>query len=120
MKSEKNTSRRVFLRRLLGVGAAGLGVGALVSACGGGSEETAAALCADLSELTEQQIAVRESFDYVSETPNPEERCGNCQFYVPAEGGESCGGCQLFAGQVAAEGYCTSWVPRTGAAGAGV
>ncbi len=118
MSSKKSTSRRTFLRGLLSAGAAGLGVGALVSACGGGSEKVIATPCADLSDLTEQQIAVRENFDYVSETPYPEKRCDNCQFYVPAKAGESCGGCQLFAGPVAAEGYCTSWVQRTGAAGA--
>lgn len=120
MNNKKNTSRRTFLRRLLGLGAVGFGAGALVSACGDGSEEAAMTTpCTDLSDLTEQQITLRENLEYVSETPIPEKRCDNCQFYIPAEAGESCGGCQLFAGAVAAGGYCTSWVQRTGAAGAG-
>lgn len=116
MQNEKKTSRRAFVQRLLGVGAASLGAGVLLSACGGGSNqeeqggETAAACTPDLSGLTAQEKALRENFEYVSDSPYPDKTCSNCQFYTAPKAGATCGGCQLFPGPVAAKGYCNSWV----------
>lgn len=105
------TSRRQFL---VATGAA-LGLGPLLAACGGGSGDVVAAECAGYDVLTPQDLQARAGLNYVDNTPIPEQRCDNCQFYVQPTGGSPCGGCQLFAGPVAPGGYCISWVPAPAA-----
>ena len=134
MNSDNNdrVSRRRFLQS---VGIAGV-VGAsssFLAACGGSddsgsgesessssgssSSQTASADCSDLSSLSDAQKKQREqmvsSLKYVEETPNEKQNCANCQLYVKGEYGEGCGGCQLFPGPVAANGYCNSWAPAS-------
>jgi len=54
-----------------------------------------------------------ESLQYTHQTPKPEQRCDNCQFYQADRGGEGVGGCQLFQqGLVKAGGWCASYVKR--------
>ena len=55
---------------------------------------------------------MRNTLNYVSESPIPDQLCSNCQFYNEPETGEVCGGCQLFAGPVHPDGYCTSWAAQ--------
>lgn len=101
-----STSRRRFLAATAGA----LGLAPVLAACGGGSGVEAAS-CDGYDALTPQDLQARAALQYVDNTPIPAQRCDNCQFYVPAEGGASpCGGCQLFAGPVAPAGYCVSWV----------
>ena len=113
---DKKATRRAFLRRALSFGAASVGAGTLLAACGGeqeggaAGEEDALAACNDVSGLSEEEKQVRQNFEYVNETPYPEKRCNNCQFYQQPEGGTVCGGCQLFAGPVSPQGYCNSWI----------
>lgn len=114
-------SRRDFLGRFAVLGAAGLGATSLLAACGGGEQAPAtdgaapsgdgvvAAQCEGYDALTEQDLQTRQTLGYVDESPNPEQLCSNCRFYNQPEGGSPCGGCQLFQGPVAPEGYCTSW-----------
>jgi hypothetical protein len=134
MSTESNdrVSRRRFLQS---VGIAGV-VGAsstLLAACGGSDDSggsssgsssssssgsaSASGNCSDLSSLSDAQKKQRsqmvKSLQYVEETPQPDKNCANCQLYIESEYGEGCGGCQLFPGPVAANGYCNSWAPAS-------
>jgi len=66
--------------------------------------------CADLSELTPEEIEDRKSYNYVKETPFPEKKCINCELWLEPEEESPCGGCGLFEGPVHANGYCDEWV----------
>jgi hypothetical protein len=137
MSSSDNdrVSRRRFLQSVGIAGVVGAG-SSLLAACGGGSSDssgsgssasdsdggtggttTASADCSDLSDLSDAQKKQRDqmvnSLQYVEETPNPEKNCANCSLYIKSEYGEGCGGCQLFPGPVAANGYCNSWAPAS-------
>jgi High potential iron-sulfur protein len=117
-------SRRDFLKRLSAAGALGLGAGTVLSACGGGetAEQTAAAPaapapaaaasgCMDTSGLTEQEVGMRGSLQYVDVSPQEGKDCANCSLYLAAAEGAACGGCNLLKGPIAAEGFCISWAP---------
>lgn len=108
--NETNSSRRIFLRRVLSVGAAGMAAAGVLAGCGdgGGGEETAQAC--DTSGLSEQEMARREALKYVSQTPKPNQRCDNCQFWQPDQVEGTCGGCQILPGPVHPAGWCSSWV----------
>lgn len=116
MKDREQLSRRDFVRKLSVFGVAGLGAGSILKACGNGEDEPAADAddpCADVSGLSEQEIQEREDiYEYVAETPNPDERCDNCQFWQPDRFGEECGGCELFAGPVHPGGWCNTWAEQ--------
>lgn len=141
-QSNSEESSRVTRRRFLqSLGVAGLAgaSGTLLSACGGsgdsggsetqsggsetqsGGTTTASADCTDLSALSDAQKQQRQqmvnSLNYVEETPNENQYCANCQLYQSPEQeettGSECGGCQLFPGAVTANGYCTSWAPKS-------
>ena len=115
-------SRRAFLERATALGAV-LGLPSLLTACGGEGGETSgetaaaedvqASECAGYDTLTEAQLQTRQALGYVDDSPYPVQLCNNCQFYNQPEGDSPCGGCQLFAGPVAPEGYCNSWVAAT-------
>jgi hypothetical protein len=128
-------SRRRFLQSVGVAGVVGAG-SSLLAACGGGSSDsgssssssggesssgggtkTASADCSDVSSLSDAQKKQRsqmvESLQYVEETPNAEKNCANCSLYIEGDYGEGCGGCQLFPGAVAANGYCNSWAPAS-------
>lgn len=122
----KAHSRRDFLKRVSAAGALGLGAGTVLTACGGGesaepaaeapaAEAPAAAPaaegCMDVSGLTEQEVAMRNSLQYVDVTPDPEKNCLNCSLWLPQEEGAACGGCNLLKGPIAPNGYCISWAP---------
>ncbi|NBC18088.1 MAG: hypothetical protein GVY18_12325 [Bacteroidetes bacterium] len=120
-------SRRAFLGRFAALGAAGLGLSSAVAACGGGEDggqqapaatesapagdgdQVVAADCEGFDALTDQDLQMRETLQYADESPNPEQLCNNCRFYNEPADGEVCGGCQLFKGPVAPEGWCSSW-----------
>jgi len=64
-------------------------------------------------DLTEADINMRQSLEYVPETPNEEQRCSNCRFWQPEKFEGECGGCQLLAkGAVNPNGWCRSWVTQ--------
>lgn len=64
----------------------------------------------DVSKLPEVEMTKRNALGYIDKTTIPEKTCANCSQYQ-ADNGAGCPGCALFAGPVAAEGYCNSWVP---------
>jgi hypothetical protein len=55
---------------------------------------------------------MRQTLQYVEESPDPEKLCSNCQLYVAPEEGAACGGCQIIKGPIAPGGYCTSWAQK--------
>ena len=128
MKDETHVSRRNFIQRLSLLGSAG----AFLAACGGDEAQSttdpaaapgdaatstaAADPCDDLSALSEadrqQAVQMRQTLGYVSETPDEDKRCDNCQFWQVPEGTAPCGGCQLIKGPIHPAGYCNSWAAR--------
>lgn len=68
--------------------------------------------CTDTAGLSEQQIKVRESLNYVDETPKPEQLCSNCQLYKEPEKPGTCGGCQTVPGPIHPDGWCSAWVKK--------
>lgn len=119
-KNEKENPRRTFIRnayRACGLLAAGA---IAFTGCGKKEEKKEDATttlnpedpCGDLSNVSEEDIAVREKFGYVKESPLPDNQCLNCNLYLPPKSGEPCGGCMLFKGPVYAEAYCTYWAPK--------
>lgn len=96
-------------RQFLAASAAALGLSPLLSACGGGGAVDSTA-CEGYDALTPEQLAMREQFEYVDDSPRMALNCANCSLYVPAEPTASCGACNLFAGPVAPGGYCTGWI----------
>jgi hypothetical protein len=129
MSTESNdrVSRRRFLQSVGIAGVVGAS-GTLLAACGGsddsgsdsgsgGGSASASGSCSDLSSLSDAQKKQRsqmvESLQYVEETPQPDKNCANCSLYIQGDYGEGCGGCQLFPGPVAANGYCNSWAPAS-------
>lgn len=115
MSKDNSISRKAFLGKLSMLGLAGAGAGVFLKGCGNGEEagEAAADPCADLSGLSESDIQLRETLQYVAETPNPGERCDNCEYWIEDQHGPQCGGCTLFAGPVHPGGHCVSWVPQS-------
>ncbi len=112
MSKDNSLSRKAFLGKLSMLGLAGAGAGVFLKGCGNG-EEAVDDPCADLSGLSESDIQLRETLEYTAETPIPDERCDNCEYWVADEHGPQCGGCTLFAGPVHPAGWCNSWVPMS-------
>jgi hypothetical protein len=110
MSEPRKLDRRTFIQSLAAV----FGAGAVLSACGGRDDAPATAgtdPCDDVSGLTEDQIQTREGFDYVGQTPYPEQRCDNCHLWVEPAANQVCGGCTIIAGPINPAGWCTAWVP---------
>ena len=103
-------SSPVSRRRFLATSAGALGLGSVLAACGGGGGGVAAAECEGYDALSAADLQQRAALAYVDNSGVIGKKCNNCSFYVVPEGGSACGGCQLFAGPVAPEGYCTGWV----------
>ena len=95
-------------RRFLASTAALVGLAPLASACG---EAATAATCPGYDALTPQDLQSRAALQYADQSPKPAELCTNCRFYNAPAGGSPCGGCQLFQGPVAPQGWCKSWAP---------
>jgi hypothetical protein len=120
-------SRKEFLQRLALFGLGAAGASAVLTACGGGGNETAskpaaqaapqaaapaADPCGNLEGLTEAEVNMRGTFKYVAMSPEAEKHCANCALYiVPAEGAE-CGGCQIIKGSINPKGWCMQWVAK--------
>jgi len=66
--------------------------------------------CDDLSALTAEEIAERQSYNYLKESPFPTKLCINCELWLEPEEDSTCGGCGLFEGPVQRKGYCDEWV----------
>ena len=103
-------SSPVSRRHFLATSAGALGLGSVLAACGGGGGGVVAAECEGYDALSAADLQQRAALAYVDNSGVIGKKCNNCSFYVVPEGGSACGGCQLFAGPVAPEGYCTGWV----------
>ena len=122
MADDKRLTRRQFVQTAA-AGAGFLTMGMLLAGCdkssGGGGEapkeeEEKPLDCTDVSGLTDAEKKTRESFKYVEQTPEPGKLCANCQLYQPPADGDGCGGSTVVKGPINPNGYCTSWVQRTG------
>ena len=109
----KDISRRHFIQRMSLFGAAGIGASTLLAACGGGEKpadppadpipETPTAqafTCTDTSGLTEQELTMRTTLQYVDASPDREKACGLCALYVAAVAGQDCGTCTVVKGPI--------------------
>ena len=85
-------SRRSFLTRAFGAAAATV-VGGYALIRGG--DATA-------------QKAPKNAVQYQAE-PKGDQRCTNCQFWIPPEGDKTMGGCQVVAGKIHPTGWCNIW-----------
>ena len=126
---KQDITREEFLQRLSLICLGAFGAGSVLSGCA--KKEEAASTpaeqpkvaveekdpCADLSGLTEAEIEVRNTFEYVAKTPDPEKLCDNCQFWTAPEAGQFCGGCQIIKGPIHPKGYCKQWVIKQVQAG---
>jgi hypothetical protein len=54
-------------------------------------------------------LSTKEAVSYQPE-PNDGQRCDGCQFYIPDQNGDGMGACAIVEGQIAPEGWCTSFV----------
>lgn len=120
--------RRQFIRRAglwCLAGAAATGAGAVLAGCGSGQEKAeeiggkpkeiidsvaeGVDPCADVSGLSDAELAIRENFEYVPRSDVPEEFCDNCNFWQEPTGASPCGGCTLMKGPINPKGHCISW-----------
>jgi len=83
--------------------------GGEVAAAADTAEVAGADPCNDLTALTKDELALRETFGYVPHSSDPEIECEHCEFYKEPVAGKPCGGCTLFAGPVEPEGMCDSF-----------
>ncbi len=113
---QKRTSRRIFLQKCSFQWLAMIGI--VAQGCSDNKREEVDALavdqCDDLSKVSEEEIVKRKNFGYEVKSTMPDKKCGNCNLYIPAKEGQSCGGCILFKGPVFENAYCTYWAPQVG------
>ena len=127
----KDISRRHFIQRMSLFGAVGIGASSVLAACGGGEQpaetpadtpaetpaetpvETAEGFtCTDTSGLTEQELAMRNTLQYVDASPDPEKACDACALFVAAVAGQDCATCTVVKGPIHPKGTCTSFAPK--------
>jgi hypothetical protein len=75
----------------------------------------ASAECVDLDDLSDSIASMRESLDYTDTAPDPQQACKGCEYFRPAQPGDSCGHCAVLTSPVSATGHCVSWTKRRGA-----
>lgn len=61
--------------------------------------------------MTERDLEVRTTLGYVDQTTDPAKPCVRCTQYVPATGGDHCGGCKIMKGPIHPNGYCKAFAP---------
>jgi len=105
--------RREFFARAMAIGLA-VGAASVLPACQGGSEgkkKPAAKPAADkctTDGLTEADLNLRKSLQYVEVSAKEGQNCKNCKLYVEKE----CGGCTVIKGPIAEKGWCVSWAAK--------
>ncbi len=137
----KKMDRKSFIKRAGVLGLTAVSGSALLSACGGTTSENSATAmqknttpapteespvaeapvqsqgevdCSEYNkELTEADLNMRQSLEYVEKSPKEDQLCNNCRFWLPDKFEGDCGGCQLLAnGAVNPNGWCRSWVTQ--------
>jgi len=121
---KETLNRKEFLERLSMVCIGVIGAGTALTSCDkkeepeakteapAAMEEQTENLCADLSGLTEDEKAIRDTFKYVAQSPDTNKLCTNCQFWLVPKEGEFCGGCQIIKGPINPDGYCNQWLQK--------
>lgn len=116
-------TRKEFLERISMVFVGIFGATTLLSSCSK-KEETPAETpqmtqtpkqadpCSDLSGLTQDEINIRTTFQYVPHSTMPDKDCANCNFWIAPEEGKPCGACQIIKGPINPKGYCTQWLKK--------
>lgn len=105
MRNSKQYTRRSLLLRGVQLSAASA-MPLVLSACSDGGQT--AALCVTSDSLSQGELSLRDSAQYVDVHEDVSRVCAGCSFFKP--GGEpACGHCDIFNGQVSSNGYCTSW-----------
>jgi hypothetical protein len=95
-------TRRKFVS-LISAGAAVIPVSALVASLPSHAQDAPA---------VDPSSAQAQALQYVSESENPDQNCGNCTLYSGTEGA-AMGPCPLFPGSsVMAAGWCSAYVPK--------
>lgn len=69
--------------------------------------------CTDTSGLSSDEMAMRNTVNYLDKSPDPAKLCSACQLYLPAAA-DVCGGCTVVKGPINPAGTCSSWVQRQG------
>jgi hypothetical protein len=112
-------NRRIFFKRYLSISFGFLGGGLIILSCDAKKNTTRDEHsvnfnipCNDLSGLSENDLKIRENLGYVHESPIPDNKCNNCNLWIPPVTEHVCGGCMLFKGPVNSTGYCTYWAPQ--------
>lgn len=110
------TSRRRFLERIAGLGAAAVGLGGLVG-CVPDREDVEdlpaveASTCEGYGPPPEGTYELRRELDYTDYSEYPNNVCANCANFTADTTPEGCGTCSLIGGPVAPAGWCSSYVP---------
>lgn len=87
----------------MGAGAAVIPVSALVASLPSRADDL---------PLVEEDSAQAKALQYVGESENAEQNCGNCTLYTGEEGADM-GPCPLFPGaNVMKAGWCSAYVPK--------
>lgn len=110
IKKSKN-SRRKFTKKLGVIFLSTTSLSVILDSCGTPEKETSKDPCLDLSELNENELAVREQLGYTAQSSFSDRTCLNCQLFVKPDKSLTCGNCLAMKGPVADEGYCTVWAP---------
>lgn len=119
MKYRRGHSRRKFIWDCVCASTLFLSGGLILNSCDGKTVQENKLVgakpvdpCEDLSEISKNDILLRQKLGYVKESPIPDNKCNNCNLFLPPGTNKNCGGCLLFKGPVYPSGYCTYWAPR--------
>ncbi len=116
---EKNINRKNFIKKISIGGVILFGGSTLLSACGGKDNgklpqttQKANSPCADVSGLTDAELATRTSNDYTVASPYNDKMCGTCNLFILPKGNKPCGTCQVVKGPISPQGYCKLWIKK--------
>ena len=103
-------SRRKFIRSSLLLAPIS---GVLLYRCSQRQPETKIDPCTDLSDLSDDEMAVRDQLGYMDQSSLADRNCANCNLFLKSDDTLACGSCLAMKGPVADDGYCTIWAPVT-------
>lgn len=98
------TPRTIPRRQLLGVSGSVL---LLLDAC---KEDPSS--CTDVRGLSETDVGLRKTLEYVDRTPVAAQTCAGCVQWIAPASSDACGGCKVMKGPVHPEGYCKVFTAR--------
>lgn len=104
----KTTSREPVTRRHLFL----LGASTLALLTASGCKKGPPASCNDTTGLKPDEVAMRQSLEYVDKTPFPDKTCEKCLQWIAPASADQCGGCKVLKGPVHPAGYCKVFAPK--------